>query len=138
MAQEDIGCGSAYCNQCYQVFETSESLLVFWTYFCTNGYEPRYPIVFGSIIIVISLGLIQMAMDQNKQSQVNGCVNSIRALCYVVFIRETCRFMVMTGAGVRLVAHSPFRHVLRRATTVSQPSRASLSSCVPFLTLLGN
>jgi hypothetical protein len=45
--------------------------------------QPRYPIVLGSIILVISLGLIQMAMQENKQSQVNG-------------------FMVMAGAGVGL------------------------------------
>jgi hypothetical protein len=75
---------------------------VVWTCLYTDSYQPRYPIVLGSIVVVISLGLIQMAMDQNKQSQVNGCVTSIHALCYAVLISDACRFMVMAGAGVGL------------------------------------
>ncbi|EGO25454.1 hypothetical protein SERLADRAFT_465639 [Serpula lacrymans var. lacrymans S7.9] len=49
--------------------------------------QPKYPIIFGSIVITVSLGLIQMAMNFNNQNQVNG-------------------FMVMSGVGVGLTAGS--------------------------------
>ncbi|KAH7910601.1 major facilitator superfamily domain-containing protein [Hygrophoropsis aurantiaca] len=52
-----------------------------------NLRQPKYPIILGSIIIPISLGLIAMAMGANNQGQVNG-------------------FMVMAGGGVGLTAGS--------------------------------
>jgi hypothetical protein len=43
--------------------------------------QPKYPICLGSLIIPIALGLLSMAVNANKQNQVNG-------------------FMVMAGVGV--------------------------------------
>jgi len=45
--------------------------------------QPRYLIVFGSVIIVTSIGLIQMALQENKQNLLRG-------------------FMAMAGGGVGL------------------------------------
>jgi len=47
--------------------------------------QPIYPIVLGSVIMTVGVGLIEMAMDHNIQSQVNG-------------------FMAMVGVGVGLTA----------------------------------
>ncbi|KIM64638.1 hypothetical protein SCLCIDRAFT_1213140 [Scleroderma citrinum Foug A] len=47
--------------------------------------QPIYPIVLGSVIMTVSLGLIQMAMEKNIQGQVDG-------------------FMAMAGVGVGLTA----------------------------------
>ncbi|KAL0952930.1 hypothetical protein HGRIS_007143 [Hohenbuehelia grisea] len=45
--------------------------------------QPKYPIIIGSLIVPIALGLLSMGMDQNKQNLVRG-------------------FMVMTGPDERL------------------------------------
>ncbi|KAH7927142.1 MFS general substrate transporter [Leucogyrophana mollusca] len=67
--------------------------------------QPKYPIIFGSIIIPISLGLIEMAMNNNSQAQING-------------------FMVMAGAGVGLTAgplaiHARFSQPTHRVAIVN-------------------
>ncbi|KAI6144980.1 MFS general substrate transporter [Pisolithus tinctorius] len=47
--------------------------------------QPIYPIVLGSVVMTVGLGLIQMAMENNVQGQVDG-------------------FMAMCGVGVGLTA----------------------------------
>ncbi|KAF9227389.1 MFS general substrate transporter [Gyrodon lividus] len=49
--------------------------------------QPKYPILLGSMILPISLGLIEWAMGHNNQDQVNG-------------------FLVFAGSGVGLTAGS--------------------------------
>ncbi|KIL00728.1 hypothetical protein PAXRUDRAFT_129232, partial [Paxillus rubicundulus Ve08.2h10] len=49
--------------------------------------QPKYPIILGSVILPISLGLIEWAMGNNNQTQVNG-------------------FLVFAGSGVGLTAGS--------------------------------
>ncbi|KIJ18729.1 hypothetical protein PAXINDRAFT_129099, partial [Paxillus involutus ATCC 200175] len=49
--------------------------------------QPKYPILLGSMILPISLGLIEWAMGNNNQTQVNG-------------------FLVFAGSGVGLTAGS--------------------------------
>ncbi|KIL00693.1 hypothetical protein PAXRUDRAFT_129203 [Paxillus rubicundulus Ve08.2h10] len=49
--------------------------------------QPKYPIILGSVILPVSLGLIEWAMGNNNQTQVNG-------------------FLVFAGSGVGLTAGS--------------------------------
>lgn len=68
-------------------------------------FQPKIPIVVGSLLIPIALGLISRGMDLNKQGQING-------------------FMVMTGVGVGmtfgpLAIHARFSQPEERVAIVT-------------------
>ncbi|KAF9237179.1 MFS general substrate transporter [Melanogaster broomeanus] len=56
-------------------------------YMTKSFRQPVYPIVLGSVIMTVGVGLIQMAMQRNMQGEVNG-------------------FMAMAGVGVGLTSVS--------------------------------
>lgn len=68
-------------------------------------FQPKFPIVVGSLLIPIALGLISRGMELNKQGQING-------------------FMVMTGVGVGmtfgpLAIHARFSQPEERVAIVT-------------------
>lgn len=68
-------------------------------------FQPKIPIVVGSLLIPIALGLISRGMELNKQGQING-------------------FMVMTGVGVGmtfgpLAIHARFSQPEERVAIVT-------------------
>ncbi|KAJ7273601.1 major facilitator superfamily domain-containing protein [Mycena haematopus] len=77
--------------------------------------QPRIPIVLGSAIICVALGLVQMAMDTGKQSQVNG-------------------FMAMAGAGVGMT-FGPL--AIQARFTQSEDKIAAVTGLTLFFRSLG-
>jgi hypothetical protein len=65
-----------------------------------------------------------MAIQENNQSQINGCADLSAYQIITHSFGEMHRVMVLAGTGVGLTGHLPSKHVLHRAITASQLSRA--------------
>ncbi|KAF8212355.1 major facilitator superfamily domain-containing protein [Mycena galopus ATCC 62051] len=77
--------------------------------------QPRIPIFIGSVIICVALGLVQMAMEKGKQSEVNG-------------------FMAMAGAGVGMT-FGPL--AIQARFTQSEDKIAAVTGLTLFFRSLG-
>jgi hypothetical protein len=84
--------------------------------------QPKYPIILGSLVIPVALGLISMGMEMNNQNLVNGQVSVTRISKHIFM--QVFRFMVMTGIGIGLTAgslavHARFSQPEERVAVVS-------------------